>query len=60
LSEQTRTIGPGPEELNDEQLEGVSGGFIIQVRFAQLPAVQSSASSVLLGGPDTTPIGTQS
>jgi hypothetical protein len=60
LSERARTNSPAPEELSDEQLEGVSGGIIINGRFAQLPAVQGNASSVLLGGPDTLPIGTHS
>jgi len=59
MSEQTH-INPATAELTDDQLDEVSGGIIIHGRFAQLPAVQGSASSVLLGGPDTTPIGTPS
>jgi hypothetical protein len=60
LSEQVPTSSPARDELSDEQLEDISGGIIIHGRFAQLPAVQGGASSVLLGGPDTLPIGTQS
>jgi hypothetical protein len=60
LSEQARTNHPPTDELSDEQLEDVSGGIIIYGRFAQLPAVQGNTSSVLLGGPDTKPIDTQS
>jgi hypothetical protein len=59
LSERANT-SPATEELSDEQLEQVAGGIIINGRFAQLPAVQSDASSILLGGPDTKPVGVHS
>src|SRR5215204_6521775 len=58
LSERTNAA-PAIEEMSDDQLDSVSGGIIIHGRFAQLPAVQADASSILLGGPDTKPAGTQ-
>jgi bacteriocin-like protein len=42
-------------ELSDEQLDNVSGGFVIYGRSALLPAGQIHATSPLLGGPDTMP-----
>jgi len=59
LSERTNQ-NQATAELSEEELDQVSGGIIIHARFAQLPAVQANASSVLLGGPDTQPVGTHS
>ena len=45
------------EPLSDEQLEKVSGGFIIQVRESAQPTTQTEArpTESLLGNPDAVP-----